>query len=110
MNPEIERDLWRALAIRLATGMRAWGAEEDGIPEDLGAGPDGSRITPYADAQMAMRAAGHAGSAWQLLGNDETYPSGKRVFQCAVCGRLSTTPDKRCAPQGAGAIAWENAR
>jgi len=31
---------------------------------------------------------------WELL--DETTPSGKRLFRCLVCDRVSPTPDKRC--------------
>lgn len=33
---------------------------------------------------------------WKVL--DETSPSGKRLFGCDDCGRVSTTPDKFCPP------------
>lgn len=33
-------------------------------------------------------------SRWKIL--DRTSPSGKPLFECQNCGRVSPTPDKRC--------------
>lgn len=37
-------------------------------------------------------------SRWSLL-PEETTASGKTLFQCVVCGRVTPTPDKRCKEQ-----------
>lgn len=37
-------------------------------------------------------------SRWIKL--DETSPSGKTLFRCVVCERVSPTPDKRCKTFG----------
>lgn len=37
-------------------------------------------------------------SNWAVM--DETSPSGKVLFKCVICGRISTTPDKMCGPHG----------
>lgn len=37
-------------------------------------------------------------SRWREL--EETSPSGRRLFQCAICGRTSPTPDKTCSVEG----------
>lgn len=36
-----------------------------------------------------------SGQRWEVL--EETSPSGRTLFRCGVCGRVSPTPDKRCA-------------
>jgi hypothetical protein len=36
-----------------------------------------------------------AQSRWTRITGVQT-PSGKSIFGCGVCGRTSTTPDKRC--------------
>ena len=39
---------------------------------------------------------GVVSSLWKVL--EETSPSGKRLFVCTSCGRISYTPDKFCPP------------
>lgn len=39
-------------------------------------------------------------SRWRLL--DRTTPSGKLLYECTVCGRVTPTPDKTCLRAGCG--------
>ena len=33
---------------------------------------------------------------WVILPSDDTTPSGKTLFMCTCCGRISAFPDKTC--------------
>ena len=43
---------------------------------------------------LAERDGKACGSRWEYL--EETSPSGKNLYRCVICGRISATPDKEC--------------
>jgi hypothetical protein len=42
-------------------------------------------------------------SRWSLL-LEKTTASGKMLFQCGVCGRVTPTPDKQCKGQNCAEV------